>query len=496
MTNPPLRVRQYLTVKPSRFLPSGVQLAIVSPPAPLSSSSAAPTPAYTQSAAQTVTITNSGNQPLPLTQPTSTDSFEVGTLSKTELNAGEAATFTVQTKAGLAAGTYSESVDVIGSNNVASSITATFTVRRYVPPAPPKTPSDQVLDKIGAADDGDTVSVSLPAGGTVLDAEVFEALAGRDVTPVVRLPGGGAWAVDGKDVPEGAELADIDMGVTMGADAIPADVVNAVSGEEGTVRLALAHDGLFGFEMTLTTSVGTESAGLWANLHRFDETAGRLVFQASARVVEDGSVALPFDNASQWAIVLDSASHELPFADVSPANWFANPVGEAYRAGLVTGYAGGSGLFGPDDALTRAQAAAVLCRALGTGEPAPACGMADVGPGAWYAGPVDWAVSSGLMVGYDDGSGRFGVDDALTREQLAVVLWRAAGSPDAGAYDPAAFSDGGDASGWAHPALAWAVASGILEGSDDGTGGKELRPTAAITRAEAATMLARRLATK
>lgn len=132
-----------------------------------------------------------------------------------------------------------------------------------------------------------------------------------------------------------------------------------------------------------------------------------------------------------------------------------------------------------------------LCRALGTGEPAPACGMADVDPGAWYAGPVDWAVSSGIMMGYGDGSGRFGVDDVLTREQLATVLWRAAGSPDAGAYGPAAFSDGTDASEWAHPALAWAVAAGILEGSDDGTGGKELRPTASITRVEMAAMLER-----
>ena len=374
--------------------------------------------------------------------------------------------------------------------------TCTVTVRRYVPPAPAKTPSEQALDKIGSADDGDTVSVSLPAGDTVLDAEVFEALAGRDVTLVVRLPGGAAWTVDGKDVPEGAELADIDMGVTMGADAIPADVVNAVTGEAGTVQLALAHDGLFGFEMTLTAPVGAEGAGLWANLYRYDEDAGRLVFQASARVGEDGTAALPFDHASQWAIVLDTVSHELPFSDVSPADWFANPVGEAYRAGLMTGYAGGSGLFGPDDVLTRAQAAAVLCRALGTDAEAPACGMADVDPGAWYAGPVDWAVSSGLMVGYGDGTGRFGVDDALTREQLAVVLWRAAGSPDAGAYDGSAFSDGGDASGWAEPALAWAVKTGVLGGSDDGSGGTELRPTAAITRAEAATMLARRLATK
>ena len=47
----------------------------------------------------------------------------------------------------------------------------------------------QALEKIGAADDGDTVTVRLPAGDTVLDAEVFEALAGRDVTLVLEMDG-------------------------------------------------------------------------------------------------------------------------------------------------------------------------------------------------------------------------------------------------------------------------------------------------------------------
>lgn len=65
---------------------------------------------------KTITITNDGNQPITLDQPSST-SFDVGTLSKTELNVGETAEFTVQPKTGLLAGSYDEDIKITGTNN-------------------------------------------------------------------------------------------------------------------------------------------------------------------------------------------------------------------------------------------------------------------------------------------------------------------------------------------------------------------------------------------
>ena len=92
-------------------------------------------------ASQTVTITNNGNQPLTLNEPVSTEHFEVGNLSKTELDVGEEATFTVQPKAGLTAGTYSENIDVTASNNVTLSIPASLTVQKASVPTKPEVPS-------------------------------------------------------------------------------------------------------------------------------------------------------------------------------------------------------------------------------------------------------------------------------------------------------------------------------------------------------------------
>lgn len=91
-------------------------------------------------ASQTVTITNNGNQPLTLTQPASTEHFEVGNLSKTELAVGEEATFTVQPKVGLAAGTYSEDITVSGTNATAT-ISASLTVQKASVPTKPEVPS-------------------------------------------------------------------------------------------------------------------------------------------------------------------------------------------------------------------------------------------------------------------------------------------------------------------------------------------------------------------
>lgn len=92
-------------------------------------------------ASQMVTIINNGNQELNLTQPASTEHFEVGNLSKTELAVGEEATFTVQPKAGLTAGTYSENITVSDSGNVTLSIPASLTVQKASVPTKPEVPS-------------------------------------------------------------------------------------------------------------------------------------------------------------------------------------------------------------------------------------------------------------------------------------------------------------------------------------------------------------------
>ena len=92
-------------------------------------------------ASQTVTITNNGNQPLTLNEPASTEHFEVGNLSTFILPANGTATFTVQPKAGLTAGTYSENIDVTASNNATATISSSLIVQKASVPTKPEVPS-------------------------------------------------------------------------------------------------------------------------------------------------------------------------------------------------------------------------------------------------------------------------------------------------------------------------------------------------------------------
>lgn len=437
---------------------------------------------YTQPAAKTVTITNDGNQTLTLTQPASTSSFIVGSLSTTSLAVNGTATFTVQPKAGLAVGTYNESIKVTGTNGVNLSIPVTFRVRQYISP-PTKTPSLQAMDKIEAAKDGDTVEITLSTGNTKLDKEVFEELAGQDITLVVKLSGGVSWTVNGQDIPENATLTDLDMGVSMNTSTIPVNLINMVTGEKGAVQMTLAHDGEFGFTMTLTAPVGTENKGLWANLYHYNTTRKQMLFETAAQVDASGNVALKFSHASEYAIVLDTKSHELPFDDVNVGDWFQAAVEYVYRNGIMTGTSATT--FEPGTTLSRAMVAQILYNLEGQPAVTEATTFTDSGT-HWAAKAIAWAQETGVVSGYEDNT--FRPNKAVTREELAQMLYNYAKVKDydlTASGDLTAFPDGVEVSSWAETAMAWANGNKLINGHDDGT----LEPGGDSTRAQAASIL-------
>ena len=138
---------------------------------------------------------------------------------------------------------------------------------------------DGVEDEIADAQPGDTVTIDMN-GETEVPGTIFEEIAGEDVTVEIDLGGGVSWSVNGTDVPEGVSLASLDLGVSLGTSGISVDVINAVTGEYGSVQITLAHDGEFGFALTLTAPLGRGNAGLWANLYHYDEARERLTFSA------------------------------------------------------------------------------------------------------------------------------------------------------------------------------------------------------------------------
>lgn len=357
-----------------------------------------------------------------------------------------------------------------------------------VPTTPGKDASQQAVDKIESAQGGETVNVDLTTGKTELDKEVFEELSGKDATLEVKVPGGVTWTVNGKDIPAGADLTDLDLSVDMDTGTIPAEAVNSVAGEAGTMQLTVKNDGEFGFTMTLTAPVGAKNAGLWANLYHYDEAAGKLVYTASSLVDRNGYASLPVGSAGQYALVLDGKSHALPFTDLAAGAWYEDAVAYVYRHDLMSGFS--EDTFGPNAALSRAQ----LCQILYNMEGRPAVtgggSFSDLADGAWYTDAVTWAASKGIVDGY--GGGLFGPDDNITREQLASILYRyaqARGDDVSVGEDTniLSYSDAADVAEYAISAMQWACGAGVITGISESA----LAPRGEATRAQTAAMLMR-----
>lgn len=357
-----------------------------------------------------------------------------------------------------------------------------------VPTTPGKDASQQAVDKIESAQGGETVNVDLTTGKTELDKEVFEELSGKDATLEVKVPGGVTWTVNGKDIPAGADLTYLDLSVDMDTGTIPAEAVNSVNSEAGTVQLTVKNDGEFGFTMTLTAPVGAKNAGLWANLYHYDEAAGKLVYTASSLVDGNGYASLPVGSAGQYALVLDGKSHALPFTDLAAGAWYEDAVAYVYRHDLMSGFS--EDTFGPNAALSRAQ----LCQILYNMEGRPAVtgsgSFSDLADGAWYTDAVTWAASQGIVDGY--GGGLFGPDDNITREQLASILYRyaqARGDDVSVGEDTniLSYSDAADVAEYAVSAMQWACGAGVITGISESA----LAPRGEATRAQTAAMLMR-----
>ncbi len=172
----------------------------------------------------------------------------------------------------------------------------------------------------------------------------------------------------------------------------------------------------------------------------------------------------------------------LEFLDVPVSAWYHDSIYRIAEMGLMVGT--GADRFSPGEKLTRGMLATVLYRLAKEPETTADDLFSDVADGKYYTEAIAWAAANRIVAGY--GNGRYGPDDPITREQLATILWRYAGSPES-AGSLGKFTDGGKTSIWAVPALQWAVEQKIVSGKGSGI----LDPTGKATRAEVAVMLMR-----
>ena len=205
--------------------------------------------------------------------------------------------------------------------------------------------------------------------------------------------------------------------------------------------------------------------------YTFIQPTGKVTIHASFKPISDAASSCPKDRTCPIWIYEDS--------DLGA--WYHDGVHYCLEHGLMVGM--DSHTFAPDSSTSRAMVAAILWRLEGSPVVDFSLPFSDVPGGVWYTEPVRWAVASGIVSGYGDGT--FGPGDSITREQLAVMLWHCAGSP--AAHRTLSFTDTDRIGGYALEAVRWAVENGIVIGHSDG----RFDPQGLTTRAQAASMLQR-----
>lgn len=314
------------------------------------------------------------------------------------------------------------------------------------------------LSKLTGADSSASLTVTTPVGSITFDSDALSSIgaaaSGTDVTISVA------------EVPR--------EGLTPGQQALV--------GDRPVIDLSVTSDG------SLISDFGGGSAGvsipytLAEGESAEDIVVWYLADDGTLTPVEcswrDGRLTFKTDHFSQYVLAY------FPFNDLNGGEWYYENAAYAYTNGLMNGV--GNNRFDPSGTTMKGMAVTILWRL--EGSPASAAhSFTDVASGMWYADAVSWAAGNGIVEGY---GGKFSPEAAVTREQLAAIICRYAaykGYDVSGPDGLSSFTDAGDISDWAEPAMKWAVKNNLLSG----LGNNKLDPAGSAQRAQLAAILQR-----
>ena len=237
---------------------------------------------------------------------------------------------------------------------------------------------------------------------------------------------------------------------------VETDPRRAEEGEEVTITVTPDD----GYELDTLTVIDRDGDEVEVTEERdgtftFEMPDSRVTIEATfVPVAEDIAPEIPTD----WAN---------PYADVAANAWYYDAVAYVTANGLMNGTSATT--FAPDATTTRAMIWTVLARMNGQNVD---------GGTPWYAMAQSWAMTANVSDGTNPA-------DPISREELATMLYRAAGSP-AVSGNLLSYPDGSSVSAWAESAMLWATQNGIISGIDG-----MLTPQGQATRAQVATMLMR-----
>ncbi|MDD4237286.1 MAG: S-layer homology domain-containing protein [Desulfotomaculaceae bacterium] len=210
-------------------------------------------------------------------------------------------------------------------------------------------------------------------------------------------------------------------------------------------------------------------------IHYYDETLSQWINIGGT--VSGNTITVQVDHLTKFAVMVADEQEEQPILNDIAGHWAADSINQLVAAGTINGFPDGS--FKPEKNITRAEFATILVKAF---ELAYQDGRTFTDTAAHWAGDyIAAAADNGVVNGYETGA--FGPDDLITREQIAVMVVKAAKlSASAGELR---FADSSDISGWAREAIVTATQNGVMKGYPDNT----IQPQGNATRAEAVTVI-------
>ena len=174
------------------------------------------------------------------------------------------------------------------------------------------------------------------------------------------------------------------------------------------------------------------------------------------------------------------------FYDVPNTAWYYTFVGGAVNKKLMVGIQDFK--FAPATEMTRAMLVTVLYSMEGKPATSNVSPFSDVKNTAWYASPIIWAADKNIVGGI--GGGKFAPNDLITRQQVAAILYKYAiykgkAKDQTDLSSLSKFADEKQISGYARPAMSWAVSQGLMNGVTKTT----LQPQGTCPRSQCATMM-------
>ena len=197
------------------------------------------------------------------------------------------------------------------------------------------------------------------------------------------------------------------------------------------------------------------------------------------------AVNISVDTSTQQPPVTQPPENSVRFNDLDNVEWAAEAINALADMNIISGKS--DGIFAPEDNITRAEFSKIVVNAFGFADDNAATdAFSDVNENDWYYSSIAAAYNNGIINGYEDGT--FGVNDNITRQDMAVIIYRAAekaGISFDKVNEEVEFDDEDEISDYARDAVTTLQTAGIINGISD----TEFAPSMNATRAQAAKMI-------